>query len=147
MSDNDNTLTVETLFAQYKAVLARTRGGRPVAVPVPAARVTIKTKAPHDAEPVPVPIGQRVPNTKGARKVIEPILAARGLTWDDIVRDDRRRPLVLARREVYFALRCIGWSYPSIAQLCERDHSSVLYAVREWIKSLNATNPNNQPGE
>jgi hypothetical protein len=63
------------------------------------------------------------------------------------LRDDRRRPLVLARREVYFALRCVGWSYPSIAQLCERDHSSVLYAVREWIKFLNATNPNNPIGE
>jgi len=148
MSDNDNHLTAETLFAHYKALLSRTRGAPPPSVVArPSARVTIKVKAPHDAESVPVPIGQRVPNTKGARKVIEPILAARGLTWGDIVRDDRRRPLVLVRREVYFALRCIGWSYPSIAQLCERDHSSVLYAVREWIKFLNATNPNNPVGE
>ena len=34
------------------------------------------------------------------------------------------------------ALRGLGWSYPIIAQLCERDHSSVHYAVQKWAEHL-----------
>lgn len=142
---NDNSLTAETLFAHYKALLARTRGVRPAPVvlrppPAPApttARARVKVTPPP---PEPRAPGQRVPNTKGARRVLEPILRAHELTWDDIIRDDRHRPLVMARREIYFALRELGWSLPSIAQLCERDHTSVLYAIRKWENYLKQTN-------
>jgi chromosomal replication initiation ATPase DnaA len=77
-----------------------------------------------------------VPNLRAARAIIGPVLKRLDMTWEEIIRDDRHRPYVLARREVYYALRQAGWSYPSIGQLCERDHSSILYAVQKWTEHL-----------
>ena len=151
-SVNDNTLTAEGLLDHYKRVLARTRD-RPLVPPVP-----IVTCPPRPA-PLPLPLPPKrvvalpppppprvatpdalastgVPNARGARRTVAPILVKHGLVWADIIRDDRRQELVFVRREVYYALRGLGWSYPIIAQLCERDHSSVHYAVQKWAEHL-----------
>jgi chromosomal replication initiation ATPase DnaA len=36
-----------------------------------------------------------------------------------------------ARRELYAELRSRGWSYPEIGRFCGRDHTTVLYALRQ----------------
>jgi len=151
-SVNDNMLTAEGLLAHYKRVLARTRD-RPLVPPVPV--VTCPPRPAPQAPPkrvvaVPPPppapppdatpdalASTGVPNVRNARRTVAPILVRLGLVWADIIRDDRRPELVQARREVYYALRGLGWSYPVIAQLCERDHSSVHYAIRKWTEHLN----------
>ena len=146
-SVNDNTLTAEGLLAHYKRVLARTRD-RPLVPPVPVVtcpprpapllkRVVALPPPPPPRDATPDALASTgVPNARGIRRIVAPILVKHGLTWADIIRDDRRQELVLVRREVYHALRGLGWSYPVIAQLCERDHSSVHYAVQKWAEHL-----------
>ena len=152
MSANDNTLTAEGLLDHYKRVLARTRDRPPaprvlVKRPSPAlASAPVRPSAPPASAPAPArePLPY-VPNLRAARAIVAPVLKRLDMTWEEIVRDDRHRPYVLARREVYHALRQAGWSYPSIGQLCERDHSSILYAVRKWAEHL--TKQANATGE
>ncbi len=144
---NDNTLTAEGLLDHYKRVLARTRD-RPLVPPVPVVtcpprpaplpkRVVALPPPPPPRDATPDALASAgVPNARGIRRIVAPILVKHGLVWADIIRDDRRQELVLVRREVYHALRGLGWSYPIIAQLCERDHSSVHYAVQKWAEHL-----------
>ena len=79
-----------------------------------------------------VPLGADGQPKPNAGKPVPPVYEINQL--DDI--PNRRQELVLVRREVYHALRGLGWSYPIIAQLCERDHSSVHYAVQKWAEHL-----------
>jgi len=141
MNANDNLLTADELLAHYKRVLARTRDQPP------PPRVTVRRAAPPTAPvaPVRVPTAPAapateplpyVPNLRAARAIVGPVLKRLDMTWEEIVRDNRQRHYVLARREVYHALRQAGWSYPSIGQLCHRDHSTILYAVQKWAEHL-----------
>lgn len=145
---NDNFVTAESLMAHYKNVLSRTRK-RP-----PASVVVIRDPNPPPVvvpEPVlddsGIPTGTGAPNMRGARKTIAPILLRRGLVWADIIRDDRHKEFVLARREIYHALRELGWSYPLIAKLCKRDHTSVLYAIQKWAQHLSETKGKNHAND
>lgn len=158
MAGNDDKLTADGLLAHYKRVRKRlgvierpppvVRVQRP---PAPAASPATPTPAPVKAKanapdkpqgvtlradkPTP-PTNYNAPNWRGARKIIVPVLAELCVTWREIVEDDRHRPYVLARRQVYHALREAGWSYPAIGALCLRDHASVIYAVKMWRAHL-----------
>jgi chromosomal replication initiation ATPase DnaA len=41
----------------------------------------------------------------------------------------RYKHLVAARAELYAGLRAMGWSYPDIGRACDRDHTSIMYAL------------------
>lgn len=57
------------------------------------------------------------------------ILTAHDVYWKEIVSHDRRKNLKLPRADVYRYLRSLDWSYPEIGRFCNRDHSSILYAI------------------
>jgi hypothetical protein len=163
MAGNDDKLTADGLLAHYKSVRKRlgviertapvVRVQRPPTAPArpPATQATQATtpapgkgkppdSTPHGVtlradKPTP-PKNYNAPNWRGARKIIVPVLAELCLTWREIIEDDRHRPYVLARRQVYHALREAGWSYPAIGALCLRDHASVIYAVKMWRAHL-----------
>lgn len=65
------------------------------------------------------------------RAQIAAVLVAHGRTWADIVSHQRARYLHPPRQDVYAILRGRGWSLPIIARFCNRDHTSVLYALRK----------------
>jgi len=163
MGANDDNLTADALLARYKRIRERLAGPTrpaivrvqrppptppaPVAANPPQAGATTPPPAPGKTKPPPVNLrhGEKaptlsnsfnVPNWRGARKVVLPVLIELGVTWRAIVEDDRHRPYVLARRQLYHALREAGWSYPAIGTLCLRDHSTVIYAVQMWRKHL-----------
>lgn len=166
MAGNDDALTADALLARYKRIRERLAGPtRPAIVrvqrppptpaanppqagatsapdkPPPAPPAPGKTKPPpvnlrHGEPPPTLSNSYNVPNWRGARKVVLPVLIELGVTWRAIVEDDRHRPYVLARRQLYHALREAGWSYPAIGTLCLRDHSTVIYAVQMWREHL-----------
>jgi hypothetical protein len=159
MPGNDDKLTADGLLAHYKRVrkrlgvierpapivrVQRPRPPAPAASPpasdVTPAPVKAKANAPQGVtlradKPTP-PANYNAPNWRGARKIIVPVLAELCMTWREIIEDDRHRPYVLARRQVYHALREAGWSYPAIGALCLRDHATVIYAVKMWRAHL-----------
>lgn len=49
----------------------------------------------------------------------------------DLQAPDRRAAVSAARHELMWRLRQAGWSYPKIGRLLHRDHSTVMYGVRE----------------
>jgi hypothetical protein len=147
---NDNFVTAESLLDHYKRVLSRTRDkpkppivmiSRPPAIPK---KVVALPPIPPMKNITPDDIANTgTPNVRGARKVVAPILLRRNLVWADIIRDNRHKEFVLARREIYYALRELGWSYPAIGDFCQRDHTSVLYAVQKWAEHLSKTKGEN----
>ena len=51
---------------------------------------------------------------------------------DDVTGDDRTPTIAFARFHWYFALKDHGLSYPEIARLVQRDHSTVMHGVRKF---------------
>lgn len=66
---------------------------------------------------------------------IDPVLTKFNLTWEDVFKHDRSPLPAAARQEIYVRIRAyLKWSYPKIGRLFNRDHASVLYAVRRYKK-------------
>lgn len=56
--------------------------------------------------------------------------AAHGLTLATLRSDSRKRPLFRCRQSVATQARKEGFSFPQIGRALNRDHSTVIYAVR-----------------
>lgn len=66
---------------------------------------------------------------------IDPVLTKFGLTWEDVFKHDRSPLPAAARQEICYHIReRLRWSYPKIGRLFNRDHASVLMAVRRYKK-------------
>ena len=146
MSERDRQLA--------RVAAARARMGvttaRPVAPVVPRTRVDgdpgTPVPAPAPARPVPAPVAivsgpvasppRRVVWTKTAfRDALQNVADRHKVHPQDILGDLRYKHLVKARRELWATLRLkLGWSYPKISNYTNRDHSTVLHGVNEWIK-------------
>lgn len=61
------------------------------------------------------------------RDIVRPALIRNGVTWNQIVREERARYLIEARRDVYLALREAGLSLPEIGAIVRRHHTTVLH--------------------
>ncbi len=69
--------------------------------------------------------------SKSIQKVAEIILEVYGFTFDDLIRQDRRKETVLARNAFCFLLsKYLHMSYNGIGKLLHRDHTSVANAIR-----------------
>lgn len=61
---------------------------------------------------------------------IAKVAAAHGVPVNRVMGDSRKRPVVLARYEAYYLLRKTrGLSYPRIAAIFDRDHTSVIHGI------------------
>lgn len=65
-----------------------------------------------------------------ANRLLAEVAAVRNLRIKDVLSTKRNRPLVEARRELYLKLRAAGVSYPTIGVWFERDHTTIMSAVR-----------------
>lgn len=63
---------------------------------------------------------------------IATICARHGIALDDLRARRRDLQAVRARQELCGVLHHAGWSLPRIGRLLDRDHSTVLHAVRKW---------------
>ena len=76
-------------------------------------------------------------SAKQARKtdwwvVIKRIEREYGITLADMQGPRRYRPIVRARWALIAALRERGWSLMRIGAFLNRDHTTVMYALRQW---------------
>lgn len=74
----------------------------------------------------------RPPNTRNARHIVEPIIERRKIAWNDIVANKRQSKFVNARKEVCAALKQAGWSFTMIGKYINRDHTTIIYAVKTF---------------
>lgn len=66
-----------------------------------------------------------------AKDIINRVAAKHLLHPNDITAQRRSTVKVsAARKETYVALRRVGWSYPRIARLVGRDHTTIRYGVQ-----------------
>jgi chromosomal replication initiation ATPase DnaA len=66
------------------------------------------------------------------RRVVVPILERHKMPWEAISSCTRKAPVVACRHEVFRELkRELNWSASRIARLCNRDHTTVIYALRK----------------
>lgn len=66
------------------------------------------------------------------RRVVVPILQKHKLPWDAISSGTRKAPVVACRHEVFRELKKeLHWSASRIARLCNRDHTTVIYALKK----------------
>jgi chromosomal replication initiator protein len=64
---------------------------------------------------------------------IDPVLKKFNLTWEDVFKHDRSPLPSAARQEICVRIRTyLKWSYPKIGRLFNRDHASILNAVRKY---------------
>ena len=68
------------------------------------------------------------------RASIRAVLDAYSATWFDLIRHDRSLRYKYARRALYWMFHCKGFSLPRIGRLCNRDHTTILYALKETNK-------------
>jgi len=70
---------------------------------------------------------------KEAAAHIDPVLEKFNLTWEDVFNHDRSPLPSAARQEICVRIRTyLKWSYPKIGRLFNRDHASILNAVRKY---------------
>lgn len=79
-------------------------------------------------------IAQRrvAPNFRNARSIVEPILVKHDVEWNEVISGARQQKLVKIRQEVMVALRKAGWTLPVIGRFMNRDHTTVLHALRSF---------------
>lgn len=66
-----------------------------------------------------------------ARRVIKECCTEFGLEERDVFSKRRRQKLVECRQEIYLRIReVLGFSYPEIGRLLDKDHSTVFHGVR-----------------
>lgn len=58
------------------------------------------------------------------------VAQAHGFSIKDLIGQDRRRPVALARFEAWAALHAIGWSTPRIGRKFNRDHSTIVHGIQ-----------------
>lgn len=119
------------LTDHYKAVRARLNGGPPRA---PAA---IAPPPPEPApEPEPAPPGPAFQFTpSAAKRIVREALEPHGMTFEQAMGPSRTVPYIAARTAVYVALRRHGWSLKKIAIYCNRDHTTVMNALQNWMNT------------
>lgn len=59
------------------------------------------------------------------------IAAEHNVTIDELLSDRRMRHFCAARAELWRTLYDRGWSYPAIGSLFNRDHTSIIAALRK----------------
>lgn len=65
------------------------------------------------------------------RADLRAILDHHDTTWGDIVNHCRKSHRHRPRRDVYAYLHARGWSIAKIGRFCNRDHTSILHALRK----------------
>jgi len=66
------------------------------------------------------------------RRVVIPILEKHNRSWTDVYSYSRKAPVVACRHEVFRELKKeLQWSASRIARLCNKDHTTVIYALRK----------------
>jgi hypothetical protein len=65
------------------------------------------------------------------RADLRAILDRHQTTWADIVNHCRKSYTHRPRRDVYAYLHARGWSVAKIGRFCNRDHTSILHALRK----------------
>ena len=68
---------------------------------------------------------------RGFGEALTGIATASFVTAEEIVGNCREAHIVEARHKVWFVMRREGLSYPAIARLVERDHTTIMYALKK----------------
>ena len=66
------------------------------------------------------------------RSIVIPVLKKYNMDWETVISHRRIQHLIIPRYEVYKALRDNGYSFLRIGEICNRDHTSILYALRKY---------------
>jgi hypothetical protein len=64
--------------------------------------------------------------------LIRDVLDQHQVDLDQVRAKSREVRIVRARRHVCWVLRQAGWSFPRIGQFIERDHTTVMHAIRSY---------------
>lgn len=78
---------------------------------------------------------RRLACAKWMREMLERVAAHYGLSLTEILEKDRHKHTVDARHVAMWIARQHKWSFPEIARQMERDHSTVIHAVRRVMET------------
>ena len=70
--------------------------------------------------------------------VVDRVAADYGVTRDCIFGNSRKKDVCHARHEVMWALREMGFSYPRIARVLGRDHTTIIHGCRQHEERMAA---------
>lgn len=84
------------------------------------------------------------PDTQTGHLHMQAVCDAHGLTRSDIRGWSKKREMVYPRRELWFRLMILerSFSYPEAGMLTRKDHTTVLYGLRQYCAGLMGTRPN-----
>lgn len=116
--------------AHYRQIKNRISMATPKAPPVVTA-VHEERDTIYEPENVIRRIPANVPVRAKTRESLGYMLAAYDLTWKEIVSPCRKQKLVVPRRAIIWCLHCAGLSSTQIGRVLNRDHSSIIYALKE----------------
>ena len=66
------------------------------------------------------------------RLLVLPLVEECNIPWKVLVSPSREKYLKDARPKIWTALRDDGLSYPQIGKMFNRDHTSIMYGIREY---------------
>lgn len=110
------------------------------APPVPVVRMPVR-------QPLPMVVVQKKPPappsppdmSRAIYNIISTAAGRRGVTVAQMMGDNRHVPVVLARQEAWWRIwREHGHSYPRIAKMFGKDHTTVMYGVKKHIERMEA---------
>lgn len=116
------------LTAHYRDVRRRLMSGRPQPPKVDQKEVALELPQFLSPRLKGCPLSVRL------RLLLLPIAERHKVTWDEVASPARHRRLRDPRREMWVALKNDGLSYPQIAAAFNRDHTTVLYGVKQYFK-------------
>jgi len=78
------------------------------------------------------------------QKIVDDILAAKNLEWNEVFNDKRYRLPSLVRNEVWWTLKQCGLTYNQIGRLCRPampyDHTTILHGVKRHQRIVDEKN-------
>lgn len=77
-------------------------------------------------------------NVYGARRAADLVSGRRGVTFEEIFSQSRRKRIAHARFEVWHLMRKSGFSLTEIGEVFDRDHTSILHGLRR-VEELGLT--------
>ena len=84
-------------------------------------------------------VARRALGSRRAEELLVGICQQHDVTAFGVRGRSRLRTLTMARHHWWFKIRELGYSYPEIARIVERDHTSVLQGIRSFVRVTGLT--------
>ena len=73
-------------------------------------------------------------DARGLLEHVKHVTKEHHVLLDEVLGRERTAQVAAARRECWIHMKELGFSYPEIGRIWNRDHSTVMKAIKDWLE-------------